>query len=72
MSMGDDLVTVLTANQMEAHIMKGRLENEGIPVVLGSEGTGLVDWLSGPALAGVAVMVPAGLAEEARRILGME
>ncbi len=69
MSVEEDLVTVYTAAQMEAHISKGRLESEGIPVALGSEGTGIVEWLSGPGLARVAVMVPRRMAEEARRIL---
>ena len=42
MSAREQLVTVRTARYMEAQIIKGRLESEGIPVLLSYESAGLV------------------------------
>ncbi|NOZ29714.1 MAG: DUF2007 domain-containing protein [Chloroflexi bacterium] len=57
------------ANEMEAQVVKGRLESEGIPVMLRYEAAGPVFGLAVGALAEVRVLVPALLAEQARRIL---
>jgi hypothetical protein len=66
----EQLVTVRVARQLEAHIIKGRLESEGIPVLLSYESAGLVYGLTVDGIGEVKIMVPAGLAAEAREILG--
>jgi hypothetical protein len=69
MSESKSLVSVRTANYMEAHIIKGRLETEGIPVLLRYESAGLVYGITVDGLGQVKVMVPRHLAEEAKEIL---
>ncbi len=71
MSADEQLVTVYIATQMEAQIIKGRLESEGIPVLLNYESAGLVYGIMVDGLGEVKVMVPKRLAEEAREILGV-
>ena len=71
MSAGEQLVTVRTAKYMEAQIIKGRLESEGIPVLLSYESAGLIYGLTVDGLGEVKIMVPKHLAEEAREILGV-
>ena len=65
------MVTVCVTTQMEAQIIKGRLESEGIPVLLNYESAGLVYGITVDGLGEVKVMVPKRLAEEAREILGV-
>jgi hypothetical protein len=69
MSAREPLVTVRTAKYMEAHIIKGRLESEGIPVLLRYESAGLVYGITIDGLGEVKVMVPQHLAQEAKEIL---
>jgi hypothetical protein len=71
MSAKEQLVTVCTAKYMEAQIMKGRLESEGIPVLLSYESAGLVYGITVDGLGEVKVMVPKHLAEKSREILGV-
>jgi len=71
MSAKEPLVTVCTVRYMEAQIMKGRLESEGIPVLLSYESAGLVYGLTVDGLGEVKIMVPKHLAEEAKEILGI-
>ena len=71
MSASEQLVTVRTANYLEAQIIKGRLESEGIPVLLSYESAGLVYGITIDGLGEVKIMVPRDLAEEAREILGL-
>ena len=71
MSETESLVTVRTTNYMEAHIIKGRLESEGIPVLLRYESAGLVYGITVDGLGQVKVMVPERLADEAKEILGL-
>ncbi len=71
MSADEQLVTVYIATQMEAQIIKGRLESEGIPVLLNYESAGLVYGITVDGLGEAKVMVPKRLAEEAREILGV-
>ena len=71
MSATESLVTVRTANYMEAQIIKGRLESEGIPVLLSYESAGLIYGLTIDGLGEVKIMVPRHLAAEAREILGI-
>ncbi|TET41968.1 MAG: hypothetical protein E3J60_03385 [Dehalococcoidia bacterium] len=69
MSARERLVTVCTARYMEAQIIKGRLESEGIPVLLSYESAGLIYGITIDGLGEVKVMVPEHLAEEAKGIL---
>jgi len=71
MSARDRLVTVYTARQMEAQIIKGRLESEGIPALLSYESAGLVYGLTIDGLGEVKIMVPEHMAGEAKEILGV-
>jgi hypothetical protein len=71
MSAGERLVSVYIATYMEAQIMKGRLESEGIPVLLSYESAGLVYGITVDGLGEVKIMVPKHLAEEAKKILGI-
>jgi hypothetical protein len=71
MSAREQLVTVRTAKYMEAQIIKGRLESEGIPVLLSYESAGLIYGLTVDGLGEVKIMVPQRLAEEAKEILGV-
>jgi hypothetical protein len=71
MSAREQLVTVRTAKYMEAQIIKGRLESEGIPVLLSYESAGLIYGLTIDGLGEVKIMVPKRLAEEAKEILGI-
>jgi hypothetical protein len=71
MSARKQLVTVCTARYMEAQIIKGRLESEGIPVLLSYESAGLVYGLTIDGLGKVKIMVPKRLTEEAKEILGI-
>lgn len=71
MSEREQLATVYTARYMEAQIIKGRLESEGIPVLLSYESAGLVYGITIDGLGEVKVMVLKRLAEEAKEILGV-
>ena len=71
MSGSQQLVTVRTANYMEAQIIKGRLESEGIPVLLSYESAGLVYGITVDGLGEVKIMVPGDLEGEAKEILGL-
>ena len=63
----DKFVTVYKAcGQPEAEIVKGRLEVEGIPVMLKYESLGNVYGLTMDGLGQVEVQVPASYAEQAR------
>lgn len=57
------------ANLMEAQVVKGRLESEGIPALVRSEALGAIYGLTTGSLAAAAVLVPAALAEKAQQIL---
>lgn len=70
MSASEQLVTVRTANYLEAQIIKGRLESEGIPVLLSYESAGLIYGITVDGLGEVKIMVPRNMEEEAREILG--
>jgi len=69
MASENQLVTVRTANYMEAQIIKGRLESEGVPVLLSYESAGLIYGLTVDGLGQVKIMVPEAMAEEAKAIL---
>ncbi len=71
MSAGNKLVTICTARHMEAEIIKGRLESEGIPALLSYESAGLVYGLTIDGLGEVKIMVPKHMASDAKEILGI-
>jgi len=56
---------------MEAWIIKGRLESEGIPALLSYESAGLVYGLTIDGLGEVEIKVPGHLVKEAKEILGV-
>jgi hypothetical protein len=63
--MADELVNVLTTSSVvEGELARGRLESEGIPVLLKGEGLD-APYPTGP----VYVFVPAALEERARHLL---
>lgn len=68
-----EMVTVYVASgQLEAEIVRGRLESEGIPAMLRYESAGLVYGLTVDGLGKVEVQVPSILASVAKRVLADE
>ena len=64
------LTTVHTASGLlPAQVIKTKLESAGIPVLLDYESAGVVLGITVDGLGEVRVMVPEGLAEEARALL---
>ncbi len=68
----EPVVVWQAANQMEAQIVKGRLESEGIPAIVRGETLGAIWGLTTGPLAATDVLVPAALAEKALEILNEE
>ena len=64
-----ELVSVFSGNYLQAQIVKGRLESEGVPSLLRYEGAGLVYGVTVDGLGEARVMVPEDLAEEAKAIV---
>jgi hypothetical protein len=72
MNVRKPLVVIYTAKQiMEAQIIKGRLESEGIPALLNYESAGLVCGFTIDGLGEVKILVPEHLSKEAKEILGI-
>ena len=67
----EELVSVCSAKLMEAYIIKGRLESEGIPALLSYESAGLVFGITVDGLAEARILVPKSFVKEAKRILGI-
>ena len=68
-----ELTTVyISSNQPEAEIIKGRLEFEGIPVVLRYESAGLVYGITVDGLGQVEIRVPSKLTQKAKEILNTD
>ncbi len=65
------MVSVCTTTYMKAQVIKGRLESEGIPVLLSYESAGLVYGITVDGLGEVKIMVPKHLAKEAKEILNI-
>ena len=59
-------------NQVDAHIALGRLEAEGLTPALRDEHLVQTDWLYGPAVGGIKLLVPTGEASRAREILAAD
>jgi hypothetical protein len=64
------LITIATfLEPAEAHIVRARLEAEGIPAVVASDGIASLDWAYSQAIGGVAVQVPASDRDAALEML---
>ena len=66
---GEPVVVWEAANVMEAHVVKGRLESEGIPAIIRGEALAAIYGLTAGNLAAAKVLVPAPLAERALDVL---
>jgi hypothetical protein len=56
-------------NAIEAHIVRGRLEAEGIPAQVGNEHLVSQNWLWSQAVGGVVIRVPESRLTEARQVI---
>ena len=65
----EPVIVWVAQNQMEAQVIKGRLESEGIPAIIRGETLGAIYGLTTGSLAQSAILVPAPLAERAQLIL---
>lgn len=65
----EPVVVWVAPNQMEAQIVKGRLESAGIPAIIRGEVLGAIFGLTTGTLAESAVLVPAALADKAETLL---
>jgi hypothetical protein len=63
---GEFVTVTRVFNSLEAEMLRGCLENEGIPVTLGDAQTVQTDTLLTVAMGGIRVMVPAPFADSAR------
>lgn len=68
-SSNEPVVVWEAANLMEAQVVKGRLESEGIPAFIRSEAAGVIYGLTAGSLARADVLVPGPLADKAVEIL---
>ena len=65
----DFVVVSVVQGELKAGVIKSHLESEGIPALLKYESAGRVFGLTVDGLGQVQILVPAELAEEARRII---
>ena len=71
--MGEKLVDVYrSSGEMEAHVIKGLLESNGIPCILRSDAASSVHAFTVDGMGEVTVAVLESMAEEALRIIGGE
>ncbi|HUU62549.1 MAG TPA: DUF2007 domain-containing protein [Dehalococcoidia bacterium] len=71
--MGEKLVDVYrSSGEMEAHVIKGLLESNGIPCILRSDAASSVHAFTVDGMGEVTVAVLESMAEEAMRIIGGE
>jgi hypothetical protein len=71
--MGEKLVDVFRASgEMEAHVIKGLLESNGIPCILKSDAATSVHAFTVDGMGEVKVAVLESRAEDAKRIIGGE
>jgi hypothetical protein len=71
-SENEPVVVWEAANALEAQVVKGRLESEGIPAIMRGEALGTIYGLTTGGLAATDVLVPAALAQKALEVLGIE
>ncbi len=70
MSKKSDLVSVYTASgELEANVIKSKLEEGDIPVLLSYESLGIIYGLSVDGLGEIRILVPKNLAQRAREII---
>jgi len=69
LSQESELTVVFTGKPLQAEIVKGRLESEGIPALLQYESAGRIYGFTVDGLGETRVMVPRHLADEARQLL---
>ena len=65
-------VVYVASGQLEAQVIKSKLECEGIPVVLKYDSAGLVFGFTIDGLGEVNILVPKHLAQEAKELVGNE
>lgn len=65
----EPVVVWRATHQMEAEVVKGRLESAGIPAIIRGEALGAIYGLTSGSLAEMSVLVPAPLAEKAEALL---
>jgi len=71
--MGEKLVDVYRASgELEAHVIKGLLETNGIPCILKSDAAFSVHAFTVDGMGQVTIAVLESMAEEARRLIGGE
>lgn len=71
--MGEKLVSVYRASgEMEAHVIKGLLESNGVPCILRSDAASSVHAFTVDGMGEVTVAVLESRAEEAKKIIGGE
>ncbi len=63
------VVIETTAGDLPAEILRGLLEAQGIPVMLSQEGAARAMGINVGPFGEVEILVPAGLAEQARQVL---
>jgi hypothetical protein len=69
MSEQDPIVITEVAGRLQAEILRGLLEAQGIPAALSQESAATVYGLTTPALGSVQVLVPASYRQQAEQIL---
>ncbi len=62
----------LAGNHLEADVVRGLLESEGIPAILQYDSVGVIYGLTIDGLGETRILVPAPLEEKARRLLAAE
>ena len=68
--MEKQLITIATFNlAYQAHLLKSKLESEGIPCILADEYTTIIAWSYTNALGGIRVQIPSECYEEACTII---
>ncbi len=65
----DELSIIFITDYNKAQIIKGKLESEGIPVLLSYDSAAIIYGLTADGLGKVEIKVPKYLEEEARKIL---
>lgn len=65
----DKLITIFTTDYFEAQIIKGKLEAEGIPVLLTYDSAAVVYGLTADGLGKVEIKVPEEYVEEAKKLI---
>jgi len=68
---GSDLVVVhKVQGELAAHVIKSKLESQGIPVLLKYESAGPIYGITLDGLGEVKILVPGEFVEEAKQIIG--